>query len=103
MKRLLGLSLVAAAVATGDLPSQSAITPVKIAEIPGYCEGIVFDRAGLGYVSDTQHRAIYTVTTDGKPALWAKTPAPNGHKILADDTHLVCDNGAVLHLDAAGK
>jgi gluconolactonase len=63
----------------------------------------VFDRAGLGYVSDTQHGAIYTVAADGKTALWANTPAPNGHKILADGTHLVCDKGAVLHLDAAGK
>ena len=33
----------------------------------------------------------------------AKTPAPNGHKILEDGTHLVCDKGAVLHLDADGK
>src|SRR3954465_15383249 len=100
---LLALALVPAVLAGGELPAQNAVTPVKIAEVPGYCEGIVFDRAGLAYVSDTQHGTIYTVTLDGKTALWAKTTAPNGHKILADGTHLVCDKGAVLHLDAAGK
>ena len=100
---LLAVSLVAAAAVTGELPPQSAVRPVKIAEVPGYCEGIVFDRAGLGYVSDTQHGKIYTVTTDGKTAVWASTPAPNGHKVLADGTHLVCDKGAVLLLAADGR
>ena len=100
--RLLALALAPALVARADLPPQAAVKPVKVAEVPGYCEGIVFDRAGVGYVSDTQHGTIYSVTTDGKTAVWAKTTAPNGHKILKDGTHLVCDKGAVLHLDAAG-
>jgi gluconolactonase len=100
---LLAVSLVAAAAVTGELPPQSAVTPVKIAEVPGYCEGIVFDRAGVGYVSDTQHGKIYRLTLDGKTAIWAETTAPNGHKVLADGTHLVCDKGAVLLLDASGK
>lgn len=100
---LLVLGLAPALVAGVDLPPQASVTPAKIAEVPGYCEGIVFDRAGVGYVSDTQHGTIYSVTTDGKTAVWAKTPAPNGHKILRDGTHLVCDKGAVLHLDASGK
>jgi gluconolactonase len=43
------------------------------------------------------------VSADGKVTPWAKTPAPNGHKIQADGSHLVCDKGAVLHLDADGK
>jgi gluconolactonase len=103
MKHLLVALVLMPAVLLPDLPSQTAVTPVKIAEVPGYCEGIVFDRAGLAYVSDTQHGNIYTVTSDGKTAVWASTPAPNGHKILADGTHLVCDKGAVLHLDANGK
>jgi gluconolactonase len=101
---LLALALVPAAFVPGDLPPQDAVKPVKVAEVPGYCEGIVFDKSGAGYVSDTQHGAIYKVTVgDGKTSLWASTPAPNGHKILADGTHLVCDKGAVLHLDAAGR
>jgi gluconolactonase len=100
---LLVVALAPAFLAGADLPAQSSVKPVKIAEVPGYCEGIVFDRAGVGYVSDTQHGTIYSVTTDGKTTVWAKTTAPNGHKILRDGTHLVCDKGAVLHLDAAGK
>ena len=99
---LLALALVPTVLLTGDLPAQSAVNPVKVAEVPGYCEGIVFDKAGQAYVSDTQHGTIYKVSPEGKTALWASTPAPNGHKILADGTHLVCDKGAVLHLDASG-
>ena len=101
---LLALALAAAVLLTGDLPAQDAVMPVKVAEVPGYCEGIVFDRAGQAYVSDTQHGTIYKVSpADGKTTVWAKTPAPNGHKVLSDGTHLVCDKGAVLHLDANGK
>ncbi|HEV2762612.1 MAG TPA: SMP-30/gluconolactonase/LRE family protein, partial [Pyrinomonadaceae bacterium] len=37
--------------------------------------------------------------------VWARTGAPNGHKILPDGTHLVCDGKerAVLRLDARGN
>lgn len=99
----LALVLALALLAPADLPPQDAVTPVKIAEVPGYCEGIVFDRAGDGYVSDTRHGTIYKITRDGKTVKWAATTAPNGHKILADGTHLVCDRGAVRRFDATGK
>jgi gluconolactonase len=95
--------LTVSALAQSGLPAQTAVKPVKIAEVPGYCEGIVFDRAGQAYVSDTQHGTIYKISPDGTTAVWAKTAAPNGHRILADGTHLVADKGAVLHLDATGK
>lgn len=97
------LVLALALLAPADLPPQNAVTPVKIAEVPGYCEGIVFDRAGDGYVSDTRHGTIYKITRDGRTVKWATTTAPNGHKILADGTHLVCDRGAVRRFDATGK
>ena len=97
------LILSIALLAPQDLPPQNAVTPVKIAEVPGYCEGIVFDRAGDGYVSDTRHGTIYKITRDGKTVQWATTTAPNGHKILADGTHLVCDRGAVRRFDANGR
>jgi gluconolactonase len=100
---LLALVLLSTALLSGELPPQAAVQPVKVAEVPGYCEGIVFDRDGMAYVSDTPHGTIYKVTADGTTSVWASTPAPNGHKILADGTHLVCDKGAVLHLDANGK
>jgi gluconolactonase len=97
------LVLSLALLAPQDLPPQNSVAPVKIAEVPGYCEGIVFDRAGDGYVSDTRHGTIYKITRDGKTVQWAMTPAPNGHKILDDGTHLVCDRGAVRRFDASGK
>jgi gluconolactonase len=89
---------------TIDLPPENSVKLTKVVEVPGYCEGIVFDRDGNAYISDTQNGEIYRVT-DGKATVWAKTGAPNGHKILADGTHLVCDGSqhAVLHLDREGK
>ena len=86
-----------------DLPDPAKVTTVKLLEVPSYCEGVVFDHDGKGYISwkDT----ITQFTIDGKQQVWAVTGAPNGHKIMADGTHLVCDASrhAVLHLDAAGK
>src|SRR5690349_11404819 len=90
-------------VGAADLPDPAKVETVKVLEVPNYCEGVVFDRDGKGYTSwkDT----ISQFTLDGKHRVWAVTGAPNGHKILADGTHLVCDasHHAVLHLDAAGK
>jgi len=98
---ILGLTLTPAAAA--DLPDPSRVETVKLFEVPNYCEGVVFDHAGKGYISWKE--TITQFTLDGKHTAWAKTGAPNGHKILADGTHLVCDasHHAVLHLDAEGK
>jgi len=48
---------------------------------------------------------ITRVTPQGEAAIWAETGGANGHKILGDGTHLVCDriHHAVLHLSAAGQ
>jgi gluconolactonase len=67
-----------------------------------YTEGVVVDHEGNLYFS---HEKIVTrVTPDGKTSTWAKTGSPNGHKILADGTHLICDASrhALLHLAADG-
>lgn len=100
-----GLVLLLAFTAAGSLPPEGGVSAVKVVEVPGYTEGVVFDRDGAAYISDTYHGKIYRVTADGRAAVWAETGAPNGHKILADGTHLVCDGSrrAVLRLDAAGK
>ena len=105
MKQLvLGFVFVALVAQRASLPPDSAVTPEKIVEVPGYCEGVVFDRAGQAYVSDTNHGTIYKISPEKRTAtVWAQTPAPNGHRILADGTHLVCDKGAVRHFDANGK
>lgn len=87
----------------GELPASDAVQPVKLLEVHAYCEGVVFDHDGRGYVSHGDRITQFTV--DGKSKVWATTGAPNGHKILADGTHLVCDASrhAVLKLDADGK
>lgn len=86
-----------------ELPDPVKAKTVEMFKVPKYCEGVVFDHDGKGYISwgDT----ITQFTLDGKHQAWAKTGAPNGHKVLADGTHLVCDASqhAVLHLAADGK
>jgi gluconolactonase len=87
----------------GDLPLESAVKPVEVARTGDYTEGVVVDHDGNLYFS---HEKIVTkVTPDGKALTWAETGAPNGHKILADGTHMICDASrhALLHLDADGK
>lgn len=97
------VGLVTRAAQAGDLPQADSVQPTKLFEVPNYCEGVVFDREGNGYVSHKDR--ITKFTLDGKTSLFAIAGAPNGHKILADGTHLVCDGKqhAVLHLDATGR
>jgi gluconolactonase len=86
-----------------ELPADGKIQPVKLFEVDNYCEGVVFDAEGRGYLS--HGKVIVQFGLDGKNKVWAETGAPNGHKILADGTHLVCDASrhTVLHLAANGK
>lgn len=102
---LIAFVLSLAAAAGGSLPAESGVTAVKVAEVPGYSEGAVVGADGSVYISDVYNGIIYRIHADGETKEWAKTPAPNGHKILPDGTHLVCDGKerAVLRLDAAGR
>ena len=97
------LSLLCAMWLPGDLPPEAAVKPVEVVIVPEYTEGIVFDHAGNAYIS--HGKVITKISPDLKIRPWAETGAPNGHKVLADGTHLVCDasHHAVLHLDANGK
>ncbi len=106
MKNLLfALVLIPAIFTKAGLPPESEVRAVKVVEVPGYSEGVVVDADGAVYLSDVYNGVIYRVGADGEARAWAKTGMPNGHKILADSTHLVCDGSqhAVLRLDAAGK
>lgn len=82
---------------------QSELSPVKLFEVDRYTEGVVFDHKGDGYIS--WDKTITKFTLKGDTSTFAVTGAPNGHKILADGTHLVCDASqhAILKLDADGK
>ena len=92
-----------AAASGQDLPPPEKVKTVELFRVPKYCEGVCFDHAGNGYIS--WGASITRFSLDGKNVVWAETGAPNGHKILADGTHLVCDASqrAVLHLSAEGK
>jgi gluconolactonase len=94
--------IVIALLITAQAPE--GVQPVQVVQVPGYTEGVVFDPQGHAYISLPYQGTIYRVTGD-TAAEWAKTGAPNGHKILPDGTHLVCDGKehAVLHLDPNGN
>lgn len=87
----------------GALPDPAATKPQQLFTVGNYCEGVVFDHDGNGYVS--HGRVIEKFALDGKHEVWAETGAPNGHKVLANGEHLVCDASrhAVLRLSAAGE
>jgi gluconolactonase len=103
---VLGTLLVAVALPNAmaqELPAADKAKTVEMFRVPNYCEGVCFDHAGQGYIS--WGKSITQFSLDGKHSVWVETGAPNGHKILADGTHLVCDASrhAVLHLAADGK
>jgi gluconolactonase len=95
--------LPAAGALAADLPAADNVKPIEILVVDHYCEGVVFDAQGRGYISHGP--VIVQFTLDGASKVWAEIGSPNGHKILADGTHLVCDASrhAMLHLSADGK
>jgi gluconolactonase len=86
-----------------DLPPAGAVKPVKLFEVGSYCEGVVFDHQGHGYISWADTLTKFSL--NGENSTFAVTGAPNGHKILADGTHLVCDASqhAMIRLAADGS
>src|SRR5690348_7006621 len=100
---MLVLPLLSALLVPAELPADDAVKPVQVLIVPEYSEGIVFDHDGNAYIS--HGKVITRIGRNGKARKWAETGAPNGHKVLADSTHLVCDasHHAVLHLDADGN
>ncbi len=95
--------IVASTKAWADLPEADAVEPVEVLRTDDYSEGVVVDHDGNLYFS---HGKIVTkLRPDGTSETWAETGAPNGHKILADGTHLICDGSrhAVLHLDPLSR
>src|SRR3954470_19804469 len=89
--RSTALAWAAVLVALGaDLPPADAVKPVEVVRTNDYSEGVVVDHDGNLYFS---HGKIVTKVYAGtsKSETWAETGEPNGHKILADGTHLICD------------
>ena len=96
------LACLAAPLAAADLPPGDAVAPVRLLEVARYSEGVVFDAEGNGYISHEDRVTRFTL--DGKTTTFAVTGNPNGHKILPDGTHLLCDGTGrvVLKLAADG-
>lgn len=103
LSQLLAISVLVTPTLGAELPDPADVKIAKVFEVPEYCEGVVFDQAGHGYIS--HGKSITRFTHDGEHAIWAATGAPNGHKVLSDGTHLVCDSShhAVLRLSATGE
>lgn len=85
----------------GSLFAEDNVEPVRLFLLNETCEGIVFDHEGNGYVS--YGRWIEKFSLDGRHSVWSEPGSPNGHKILADGTHLVCNGKQVIKLSADGK
>lgn len=97
------LSVVLLSAVASGCAVEKKVAPVRLFTVPEFCEGVVFDKSGNGYIS--HGKFVTKFSLDGKHAVWAETGGANGHKILADGTHLICDRSqkAVLHLSSDGK
>jgi gluconolactonase len=86
-----------------QLPDPAAVQPVEVLRTNDYSEGPVVDHSGNLYISHGQ--TITRIAPDGTATDWTQTHAPNGHKILPNGEHLVCDGRrhAVLRLGAEGQ
>jgi gluconolactonase len=116
MRNIIGLLISSTVVVYGNnakpatasipkeiLPLASAVSPQQVLKSDRYNEGIVFDRQGNFYFSQTKAGTITIVSPDGSSRIWAKVEGANGHKILPDGTHIVAAKNAVVQLDADGK
>ena len=103
MRILSLLSVLLLAIA--ELPSDKDVKPQEVLIVPEFSEGIVFDHDGNAYISHGKVITKITFKPKVMAVTWTETGAPDGHKVLADGTHLVCDGSrhAVLRLDAGGK
>lgn len=94
---------VAAALSEVTLPPAYLITPMKVLHSDKYTEGVVFDREGNLYFSQTKAGTITVLAADGTYRLWARVEGANGHKIMPDGTHIVAAKNSVVQLDTNGK
>jgi gluconolactonase len=86
-----------------SLPQPSQIKPTRVLSLEYYSEGPVIDSEGNLYIS--HGTSISRMAPGGDPIIWATTAAPNGHKVMTNGDHLVCDakQHAVLRLDSEGR
>lgn len=83
------------------LPEQAQ--PRTVAELEGFSEGIVWNARGGAFVSLPHRGAACRIPTSGTPVLWYQVLEPNGHEILADDSHRIAAHGGIHHVSAEGR
>jgi gluconolactonase len=81
--------------------------PIKVADFPGYTEGIAFDAGGAAFVSagrnpESRH-GVYRISPGTAPVEWLTLRIPNGHKILGDGTHIIAAAGTLVHVSPDGR
>lgn len=71
--------------------------------LDSYCDGLVFDTQGFGYVS--QKSQIIRFSPTGNKEVWATINNSKGHRIEPEGTHLICDldRRAIVRLSFEGK
>ena len=75
----------------------------EVLSLDSYCDGLVFDSQGFGYVSHKERIVRFSPT--GETSLWTTLSSPKGHRVEPEGTHLVCDTErrSVLRLSFDGK
>jgi sugar lactone lactonase YvrE len=90
--------------ATDDpLPPESRVTPVKVADLSAYSEGVVVDHDGSIFVSVRGPHAVLRLPPTGGQESWLPLTRPNGHKILPDGTHWIAGEGTLVHVAPSGQ
>lgn len=94
-------------VSKHPLPPENQITPVKVADFPGYSEGVAFDAEGSAFVSVGRNpqspHAVYRLLPNQRPTAWLPLSIPNGHKVREDGTHLIAGEGVIVHVARDGR
>ena len=88
---------------TGEEAPEPAPEPELLVETEEFSEGPVFDADGNLFF--THGRFVSKISPTGDLTRWLETEGANGHKILPDGTHVVCEPGAsrILHVAADGE
>jgi gluconolactonase len=100
---LLALSTLLVSWGADPLPPEGEITPVKVADLPAYSEGVVIDQSGALFLSIRNPHSVLRFGPDSAPGHWLQLHIPNGHKILPDGTHWVAGDGTLVHVAADGR
>ena len=90
---------------TSNLFSQNVNTPIEVCRTRTYSEAPVFDKDGNIFISESYRGPVIKISPAGDTMTWAVLEQPNGHEVLPDGNHLICDMRmqAIVKLDPFGK